>query len=130
MSQNTDEVLAIERRFWTDAGDHQFVAEHMTDGGISVIEPMGVIQKEQFLAMPVDAPWQDVEMQDVVVRELTPDLVIVAYHGRGQRAGDDKPYRGSIASAYVRLAGRWQLAMTAHQPWTPKQDESPPDPTR
>jgi len=26
---------------------------------------------------------------------------------------------GSIASTYVRRDGRWQLALSAHQPWKP-----------
>jgi hypothetical protein len=45
--------------------------------------------------------------------------VILAYHGQGQREGQEKPFQGSIASTYVLCDGRWQLALTAHQPWKP-----------
>jgi len=69
--------------------------------------------------MVADEPWQDVEMADVVVHELTPDLVTLAYHGQGRHEGDEDSYRASIASTWVKRDGRWQLAMTAHQSWQP-----------
>jgi hypothetical protein len=87
--------------------------------GISVIEPMGFIEKQQAVKMAADKPWKDVQMQDVVLHQVTPDCVIVAYHGQGRRDGDEAPHRSSIASTYVKRDGRWQLALTAHQPWKP-----------
>jgi hypothetical protein len=69
--------------------------------------------------MTADKPYTDVEMLDVVLRQLTPDCVILAYHGQGSRDGDEAPYHGSIASTYVKQDGRWRLALTAHQPWKP-----------
>ncbi|MBA2253836.1 MAG: nuclear transport factor 2 family protein [Chloroflexi bacterium] len=119
MSKVTDEILALEKGFWTEADDPGFFEEHLADDAITVIEPMGFIQKHQAMAMPAEKPWQDVEMTDVTVRQLTPDCVIVAYHGQGRHEGDEAPYRGSIASTYVRRDGRWQLVLTAHQPWKP-----------
>ena len=120
MSHVADEVLAIERGFWTKADDPKYFEENVLDGGLSVIEPMGFVEKEQAIQYVADKPWEDVEMLDVHVREVADDCVIVAYHGRGRQAGGDKPYQGAIASTYVRRDGRWQLALTAHQPWTPK----------
>ncbi|MGH2513185.1 MAG: DUF4440 domain-containing protein [Candidatus Limnocylindrales bacterium] len=69
---------------------------------------------------PAESPWTNVEMIDVKIREISPDCVILAYHGRGSRAGDEKPYQGSIASTYCRIGGTWKLAISSHQPWTPK----------
>jgi hypothetical protein len=117
MSAVNDEVLAMERRLWTEADRPETLSDVVADGGISVIEPMGAIEKVDAVAMPAEAPWVDVEMRDVVVREITPGVVILAYHGSGRRSSDGKPYRGSIASTYARIGGRWQLVMTAHQPW-------------
>lgn len=119
MSQTTDEILALERRFWTEADNPRFFEENLASDGISVIEPMGFIEKAQAVRMTADKPWTDVEMDDVYVRQVAPDCVILAYHGRGSREGDEKPYLGSVASTYVRRDGRWQLALTAHQPWEP-----------
>lgn len=118
MSATLDEVLGIEKGFWTEANNPDYFNEHMADDAITVIEPMGFIEKHQAVSMSAEEPWQNVQMSDVVVRELTPDCVIVAYHGQGQH-GTDQPYRGSIVSTYIRRDGRWQLALTAHQPWAP-----------
>lgn len=119
MSQLADEILAIEKGFWTQADNPRYFEENVADDGISVIEPMGFIEKRQAVQMAADKPWKDVEMRDVQVRQVTPDCVILAYHGQGRHDGDEKPFQGSIASTYVKRDGRWQLAMTAHQPWTP-----------
>jgi hypothetical protein len=120
MTSDTDEVLAVERGFWTQANDPSYFAQNIADGGLSVIEPLGFVEREQVVAMPADRPWLEVEMHDVVIRQISADCIILAYHGRGRREGDAAPYLGSIASAYVRQDGRWRLAISAHQPWAPK----------
>jgi hypothetical protein len=122
MSELTDEILAIEKCFWTRADDPRMFEENLADAGISVIEPMGFIEKPQAVKMAADKPYRNVEMTDVIVHQVTPDCVILAYHGQASREGDEEPYRGSIASTYVKQDGRWQLALTAHQPWRPKED--------
>jgi uncharacterized protein DUF4440 len=119
MSQLTDEILALEKGFWTQTHNPRFFEENMVEGGISVIEPIGFIEKDQAVQMAGDKPFQDVELRDVHIQQLTPDCVILAYHGQGQREGQEKPFQGSIASTYVLRDGRWQLALTAHQPWKP-----------
>lgn len=121
MSQVTDEILAIEKGFWTQADNPRYFEENVADDGISVIEPMGFIEKRQAVQMAADKPWKDVKMRDVHVQQVTPDCVILAYHGQGRHDGDEKPFQGSVASTYVKRDGRWQLALTAHQPWTPKE---------
>lgn len=119
MSDATDEVIGIEKGFWTMADDPQYFRDHVADGGLVVIEPMGFVEKQQSVEMTAARPWTDVEMLDVQARRITPDCIIVAYHGRGRRSADDEPYQGSIASTYVQQDGQWRLALSAHQPWTP-----------
>ncbi len=126
---NTDDVLAIEKGFWTQADQPEYFERHVADGGLIVIEPMGFLEKRQAVAMPADAPWSDVEMSDVESRQITPDCVILAYHGRGVRKGDAKPYEGSIASTYILQEGAWRLALSVHQPWVPKTNEGEPHQT-
>ena len=103
MSKTTDTVLGIEKGFWTEADNPSYFEEHVADEGLSVIEPMGFIEKQQVIQSPAEKPWGAVEMFDVQVRQMTPDCVILAYHGRGRRDGDEKPYQGSIASTYLRI---------------------------
>ena len=121
MSTDTDDVLALERRFWTEADDPDFYRQHMADDGLTAMEPMGFIEKSQAVSMTAEKPFEDVEMTDVTVRQVAPDCVVVAYHGQGRHEGDEEPYRGSIVSTYVRRDGRWQLVLSAHQPWKPEE---------
>lgn len=116
MNENTDEVLALEKRFWTEADNPDLFRETFAEEGIFAGEPMGFIGKQQAMAMTAEEPWTEVEMSDVHVVQLTPDVVILAYHGQGRHEGNEEPYRGNIASTYVRRDGRWLLALTAHQP--------------
>ena len=116
MSHDTDAVLAIERGFWTAADDPRFFEENVADEGLSVIEPMGAIEKRKAVQMTADQPWSEVELLDLVVKQPRPDLIVLSYHGKGKRA-DGKSHSGSIASTYAKLDGRWQLVLTAHQPW-------------
>lgn len=118
MTQTTDEIVALEKRFWTEANKPETFTDLVMDDAITVIEPMGFITKQQAASMPAEQPWTDVQMHDLVVHQLTADVVVLAYHGQG-RQGDAEPYRGSIASVYVRHDGKWRLAMTSHQPWKP-----------
>ena len=119
MSQTTDEIIELERRLWDGAADPKAMTEHLIDEAISVIEPMGFVTKQELAAMPADKPWTDVQMHDIVVNQVTDDCVTLAYHGEGRQEGRAEPYRGSIASVYVKRDGRWQLALTSHQPWNP-----------
>lgn len=119
VSKTLDDILALERKLWTEGNKSSTYKQILADNSISVIEPMGFVEK----AVAVEAgaqgmAYQDVEFKDVVIREMTPDCVILAYHGK---AGGEKPYQGSIASTYVKRDNRWQLALTSHQPWQPKE---------
>ncbi len=120
MSTATDEALSVERRFWTEANSPDFFRAAIADGGVTVIEPMGAIPKEMAVqAAGQGEQWVDLEMTDLVANEVTADCVVLAYHARARRASDGTPYRGSIASVYVRAGDEWRMAMTCHQPWAP-----------
>lgn len=74
MSKDTDEVIALERRFWTETNDPRLFREVMADDGIAVIEPMGVIDKAKAVEYSAQGkPFRDVELTDVVIRQPTPD---------------------------------------------------------
>lgn len=112
------EVVDVEREFWDRSNDPEFFTKALTDDAITVFEPMGFVTKEQGVEEAKQSPgWTDVNMQDVEVREITPDVVAVVYHASAKKKGTDEPYLGSIASVYVKRDGRWQLALTSHQPW-------------
>ena len=121
MSQKTDQVLELEKKFWSEADNTDFFKKAFADDGMFVMEPIGFLEKDQVLAQTDNSkPWTDVEMKDVKVREIAPDCVAVVYHGQGKQEGQDKPYHGSICSVYVKRNGEWQMAVSSHQPWDPE----------
>jgi hypothetical protein len=123
MAQATQEVIDIEKRFWGESSNPDFFKQHMADDALTAIEPMGFIDKKSALEMSKGSePWNDLEMEDLHVVELTPDCIAVAYHGRAVSGKSNKPYQGAICSVYVKRDGRWQLGVTSHQPWQPKQE--------
>ena len=124
MSQSTEEILNLERALWEQADDAAVFARIFADDGIAVMEPMGVVTKQKALTMIPDKPWRNLELRDVTSREVSPDCVVLAYHGIAQNPKDDKPYKTSVCSTYLRRGGEWQLVLSAHQPWSPDQQPS------
>jgi hypothetical protein len=115
MDTNKEEILQLEKSFWEHANDPDFFREKFADDGLAIMEPTGYIDKNQAIEMSSKGKaFKNVKMEDVQVRELTPDCIAVAYHGEGTPEGTDEPYRGSICSVYVRRDGRWQLAVSDH----------------
>ncbi|HLZ48557.1 MAG TPA: hypothetical protein VKR80_07915 [Candidatus Limnocylindria bacterium] len=119
MSTDTDEVIAIEKGFWTRSNDAAYFAEHIADGAITVIEPLGLIEKTFAVESTKQGhPFTEVEFRDTIVREVVPGVIVLAYHGQG-RTGDHL-YQGAICSVYVKRDGRWRSVASSHQPWKPK----------
>jgi|SRR5579862_5194217 len=115
MGISQQELLQVERGFWN--GDPGFFEEHMDERAISVIEPMGFVEKEAAVKAAEQAEgWKDLEIRDVKTIELTPESAAIAYHAEA-RTPAGKPYRASINSVYVKRNGSWKLALTSHQPW-------------
>ncbi|MGH2513186.1 MAG: hypothetical protein ACRDGQ_10905 [Candidatus Limnocylindrales bacterium] len=56
MSDTTDQVIAIEKGFWTHADDPGYFEGNMVDGGLSVIEPMGFLEREQVSSRQCSTP--------------------------------------------------------------------------
>lgn len=126
MSEHTDAVVELERRFWREANNPAYFQETFADDGMTILEPVGVITKARAMTLSAHAkPWDEVHMQDIATRELAPDCVAVTYRGTARREGDAEPYHARIASVYVFRDGRWQLGMTSHQQWDPKETGEP-----
>ena len=114
------QVLALEEKFWSHANDAAYFEESFASDGLTIFEPMGFIEKAAAVAMAKQGkPFENLKMNDLHIRQLTQDCVMVAYHGQANPKGDAKPYQGTICSIYVKRDGRWQLAVGVHQPWKP-----------
>ena len=119
MSADTDQVVAIEKGFWTKSNDASYFGEHIADGGVTVIEPIGLIEKPAAVeSTKMGHPFADVEFKDTIVREVAPGVIVLAYHGQGRRP-DGTLYQGAICATYVKREGKWRSVASAHQPWKP-----------
>ena len=116
MTGDIDQVVALERKFWTSANDPSHYREAMADDCINVMEPMGFVTKAQAVEYAASGkPYEHIAFKDLIAQQPTPDCITLAYHGEGTVVGGDKPYRGSIASVYSRRGGLWQMTLTVHQ---------------
>jgi uncharacterized protein YchJ len=61
------------------------------------------------------APWDWHELDDEVVLPLGDDAAAVTYRARARR-GDREVYTALIASTFVRVDGRWRLALHQQTP--------------
>jgi hypothetical protein len=124
MKNEHEEILEIEKRFWKEMDSPEMFKESLADDALSVMEPMGFIEKNQAVEMSSKSKrFKDVEMDDVHFRDIAPDCVALAYHGKGMQEGADKPFTGTVSSVYVKRNGRWQVALAVHQPWKPEEKE-------
>jgi hypothetical protein len=116
MAINKDEIIQLEKSFWERANDPDFFRERFADDGLAIMEPSGgYFDKDQAIEMSSKGKaFKNVRMDDIHVKELTPECVALAYHGEGIPEGTNEPYRGSICSIYVRRNGGWQLAVSDH----------------
>lgn len=108
--------MAQERRLWEHGNDPATYQSILDEGAICLMYPMDFVPKEQAVEMSKKGePRTDVKFENVSVKELGPDSAALAYHASVQNGG--KPYRGSVASVYIKRSDEWKLAVTAHQPW-------------
>jgi hypothetical protein len=117
MTKVQQQVVTLEERFWQESNNPDFFDRVFADDGVTVIEPMGIIEKSQALEMSKDSPgWENVEIEGLRTIQITPDCVGVIYHGRAQRKGTGEPYQASMISVYANRNGNWQLVLSSHQP--------------
>ena len=112
--------MAIEKKFWEE-GTQAFFEKSMDQNAVSVMEPMGFIEKSTAVEMSAHSKgWDDVKMHDLKFVQLTPDCVALIYHGEATNRETGEPSKESISSVYVKKDGEWKLALTTHQPWEPE----------
>jgi hypothetical protein len=111
-----DDLVALERRFWTQASGDLY-RDHAAPELLMVFPaPTGVLGREAAIPIVDEAgPWQSVELEDVRSIELSPEATAIVYRATGIR-GSGEPYRTLATSLYVRRAGRWLLALHQQTP--------------
>ena len=111
-----DELIAVERAFWSAAGDGDFCQRHFADDGVAVIPMNPPVLDKSGVTSAVDAarPWDDVELSEVGLVELGERVAALTYRAAARRG--EHPYVVAVTSVYVRNGHGWQLALHQHTP--------------
>ena len=84
----------------------------MTDDGVMVLAN-GVVMDRNAVVDSLEhaPPWQSYDIDGHRVVGIGPDSTAIVYLGTGYRHGDQPAFVGLMSSVYVRLDGRWRLAL-------------------
>jgi ketosteroid isomerase-like protein len=116
MSDLRETLLTIERALGGGTGNTY--RQHLTDDAVVVV-PGAAITKEQ-CAYAIDATpaWDEFELTDERVVELTPDSALLTYRWSSRRG--DETYDALMSSVYVKQSdGSWKLALHQQTPASP-----------
>ncbi|MFD0689981.1 nuclear transport factor 2 family protein [Actinomadura fibrosa] len=110
-----DTLLTLEYGLWDamtapTGRDAYFRERLLDDGGLTVMEPLCMIDRETCLKEAAAAPpvlEYDIESPRVI--RLTEDSGLVVYHMTHRREGQPT-LAGGVTSVYVRRDGKWWLA--------------------
>ncbi|SRR5581483_3809102 len=114
------ELVELERAGWvalSTGGDAaaRFYEEVLTDNPLLLL-PGGMVLDDR--AQIVDAmrgvPWDEFELRDERVLGLRPDCAVLAYRASAVRG--EQRYEALFNSTYVRVGGRWRLALHQQTP--------------
>lgn len=111
-------MVGLERQYWKAIKERDFEAAiRLTDDPCIITGAQGVraIDHESFMKMMKDSPWtlQDVELDELQLRQLSDDVAIVAYKVREKMTVEGQPLTLAAAdsSTWVRRDGRWVCAL-------------------
>ena len=113
-----DEILDLERAGWSalcDGSGSAFYGDLMTDDARMVLANGVVMDRAQVVEALAGAPaWDSYSIDDPRLIGLHADAVALVYTGTGQRG--DQRFVGVMSSVYVRIDGRWRLALYQQTP--------------
>jgi hypothetical protein len=110
-----EEVLRMERAFWTGGADHY--RDAIDPACVMAFPaPAGILTGPEIVRSLADAPrWASVGMTEARVSRPAPDLLVLAYRAEGRREGAP-PYAAFCTSTYYRFNGCWRLVQHQQTP--------------
>jgi hypothetical protein len=117
---NKEDLLAIEKGFWFEGAE--YYNQHITDEAVFVFPGMR-LGKEDGVAAADQAPrWDNLDLTDEKLIEITEDVVALTYRAKGQREGQP-PYIGNISTVYRLENGEPKMIFHQHTPDSTDSDE-------
>jgi hypothetical protein len=111
-----DELLKIEREL--GGGDGDAYRKHLTDDAVVVVPGAAITREQCAFAIDATPGWDEFEIEDARVVELTPDSRVLTYRWSSRR-GDDVTYEALMSTVYVRRGGDWKVALHQQTPARP-----------
>lgn len=114
----TDDLLALEERFWT--GSAEFYRDHLDERCLTAFAQMaGVFEKDEIArTVGESARWRDVDISPKGVVEPAEDFAVLTYHASATR-DDGGRYKALVSSGYVKRSDGWKLAFHQQTPLSP-----------
>ena len=107
-----DELLEIERELGGGSGDTY--RRHLTEDAIVVVPGAAIDREKCAFAIDQSPGWDEFEITDEQVIELTPESAVLNYRWSSRRG--DETYEALMSSVYVRRDGEWKLALHQQTP--------------
>lgn len=115
MANRQDELLALEKQFWT--GDSRFFREHAHIECLVAFPEMAGVMNNADLAATAKNPnrWRDLRIELKGVVEPSDDVALLSYEAEATRENGE-PYRALVSTGYVRQCDGWKMMFHAQMP--------------
>lgn len=116
MKAAMDELLALERAFWT--GDRHFFEENTDAECLVAFSPdmAGVMENKELAATVQDGNrWKTLDLDLKGTMQLSDDFFLLTYEAKAMRADGDE-YHALVSSGYVRRADGWKMMFHQQTP--------------
>jgi len=112
----SDTLLQIERALGGGTGDTY--RQHLTDDAVVVVPGAAITREQCAYAIDATPGWDEFDITDERVVELTPDSALLTYRWSSRRG--DETYDALMSSVYVKQpSGEWKLALHQQTPVSP-----------
>ncbi len=120
MAVDLTDLLRLENAGWEalrDGSGGEFFGELMTEDAVMVLADGQALDRDGVIASLDDAPaWSAYEITDERFVDLGSDAAALVYRARAFRASGGPPFEAVMSSVYVRVDGRWLLALYQQTP--------------
>ena len=119
----TDELLRIERGFFTGGAD--YYRQNLDDLCVTVFTEMaGTFKRDEIAGMIVDMDrWRDLNLEVKGCLEPVPGLAILTYAVKAMRK-NKQPHAAAVTSGYVKRNGTWKMVLHQQTPLPQKVGQS------
>lgn len=119
-----NELMELEREFWSNTDDPKYFRDHMVDGALAVIGD-SVETKEKAVKTTGESgdKWTNFKMEDARVVPIGDCGAAIVYKGSADLG--DRHYEARVTSVYVMEDGKYKLALTAHHQTSDSSSRTP-----